>query len=236
MKIGLALLLFIGMTMPSFGAVDTTYMVSPRHFDAKEIEAYQANPDFSYVHESEIKHWWSGIYDWLIDVLSDWFTDKSTLEVESVLSVIFEILIWGTVLVSIGLLAHSLYRSGYFGVIGRTDTSIDLSYQDLEEKVLETDWQVLLDKAVSDEQYTVAIRLLFLQLLQNLDQEGQIKWHKSKSIRDYQREVAKENKTDFSTLASYYQYSWFGSVSIDHAHFGRIEKDFELFNQEINVG
>ena len=100
--------------------------------------------------------------------------------------------------------------------------------------MLETNWNQLISEAIANRQYNVAIRLLFLQLLQSLNNGNKIQWAKSKSIREYQNELTQDYRKGFSLLARYYQYSWFGDVEIDESHFNEIQNEFKVF--ESNVG
>ncbi|MEO9852016.1 MAG: hypothetical protein ABJH72_18285 [Reichenbachiella sp.] len=229
-------ILFLACSMTtSFGAIDSIYVESNRNFDQIELEAYRSNPDFSYIHESQTIHWWDGIYEWLVNFLSDWFEDKDSVAIGGLLYIVTKIALWTLMILAIGLLAYSLYKNGVFGVIGRKRQALDLSFSELEDQVLETDWQQLIGKAVANQQFNVAIRLHFLQLLQSLNSVNQIEWNKSKSIRDYQRELSAQYNQGFVALARYYQYSWFGDVQIDESHFNQMQDEFNSFNSSLNV-
>ena len=235
MKLGVTFLAIISIALNSFGSFEATGIDTFRGFDQEKIEAYKVNPDFVYIHKSQVSHWSDGLYEWLADILSDWFKDKDATEIGIIIHTIFKVALWALLIFALGMLTHSLYKNGVFGVLGRKKQELELSFNDLENQVLETDWQLLINKAVMNSQFNIATRLLFLQLLQSLNKGNLIEWDKAKSIRDYNRELGTQYQHDFSSLARYYQYSWFGNVVIDASHFNEIQEEFKTFNQSTSV-
>ncbi|WP_422360123.1 hypothetical protein [Reichenbachiella sp.] len=236
MKFGLVFFLLLNaFTSTSKGAIDSIGLDSIRTFDQKKLDTYKTDPEFSYLHESQSSHWWDGAQEWLANILSDWFDDVTPERMGNFFYYLFRAILWGLLLFAIAMVAYTLYKRGFFGVFSRKKHSIDPFYSELEDQVLETNWQELIDEAVIKKQYNIAIRLLFLQLLQSLNHSDLIVWEKSKSIRDYQRELADEFKEGFLTLSQFYQYAWFGDVAIDELHFIKIHREFKSFNVDSNV-
>ena len=235
MRFGLTLLFSICFVLTSFGSIDSIYVDNNRNFEQDKIEAYKANPEFSYLHESQVIHWWDGAYEWLVSILSDWFKDKNPSEIGLIIYTFIKVTLWVLLILAIGMLTYSLYKKGIFGVLGRKKHGITLADNYLEDQVLETNWEELINKAINNRQFNRAIRFLFLRLLQSLNNANKIEWKKSKSIRDYQRELDAPYYSDFSSLARYYQYSWFGDVIIDEPHFNEMHKEFMAFNTDFDV-
>ena len=227
-------LLIVCLWVCSYGSLRSSDTVSYRKFDQAKIEKLKSDPDFAYVDQSKVKHWWTSLYEWIAKTLSNLFKDKTAEEIGALISILFRILIWGLVLFAVAMVVYSLYKMGAFGVLERKKQTIEFSISDLESRVLETNWNQLISEAIANRQYNVAIRLLFLQLLQSLNNGNKIQWAKSKSIREYQNELTQDYRKGFSLLARYYQYSWFGDVEIDESHFNEIQNEFKVF--ESNVG
>ncbi|MEP3387304.1 MAG: hypothetical protein ABJO02_03895 [Reichenbachiella sp.] len=209
---------------------------SDRTFDQKKLEAYKNNSEFTYLHESQTSHWWDGVQEWFANVLNDWFDDANPEGVGNFFYILFRIVLWGLLLFALVMVVYSLYKKGFWGMFSRKKHEIDPFYGELEDQVLETNWQELVEKAILNKQYNIATRLLFLQLLQSLNHSELIIWEKSKSIRDYQKELTDEFKEGFLTLSRYYQYAWFGDVVIDELHFVQIQEEFQSFKANLNVG
>ena len=235
MRARLTLLLIVISALTSFASLSTENIPIYRNFDQSQIESYKANPAFSYVHASQRTNWWAGVQEWLVGVLSSLFDVEDKAQANAIFYIIVKVILWIIALSAIGIIVHSLYKKGVFGVIGRKEESFSLEYHDLDAKVLETDWQVLIVKAIDQKQFNVAIRLLYLQLLQTLNNAHLIEWDKSKTIRDYQGELNDPYREGFTSLARYYQYSWFGNVSIDELHFYMIQDEFKAFKASSNV-
>ena len=196
----------------------------------------KADPDFAYVQESKVTHWWDGIKAWIVKKLSEFFEDKSPAAIAKILSTLLQVVLWSLLAFALAMLGYSLYKHGAFGVVGKRKRKIDISFGALEDKVLETDWNALVHTAIANREYNVAVRFLFLQLLQTLAQHNMITWSKSKSIRDYHLELNHDYRPGFFSLAKYYQYSWFGEVIIDEEHFKEMHDEFKSFKVNTHVG
>lgn len=220
-----------------FAAANTLEVEEQRTFDQDKMDQYRSDPEFSYLHESQLPQWWAGFYEWLANLLGDLFAgaDADAVVVGTFLFYAGRIIMWGLLAFAVGMLVYSLYKYGVFGVIQRKKPPVGLSFSELENRVLETDWEQLIEEATSKRQYEVAIRLLFLHLLQSLNSKGWIEWNKSKTIRDYQTEIPTEHRTGFALLARYYQYSWFGEIGIEESKFNDIRNEFTVFNLTPNV-
>ena len=74
LRFGLVFCLFFTL-LPCFGSNDSIRVESLRRFDKNKIEAIKADPDFSYVQESKVTHWWDDIKAWIVKKLSELFED-----------------------------------------------------------------------------------------------------------------------------------------------------------------
>jgi hypothetical protein len=95
-------------------------------------------------------------------------------------------------------------------------------------------YQKEIDKAVSMENYRLAVRLLFLRLLRNLSDRNIIQYKQDSTNFDYLVQLhATKLYHDFFRLTRSYEYSWYGQFDIDKEKYFIIKKDFDHFDSKL---
>ena len=202
-----------------------------RTFDQSKINSYAKNSDFLYTQTPESSEFWTQCVEWIAEKLSKFFNNVYRAKISTIVVYAIKTVLWGLGLFAIIMIFLSLFRNGLFTVIAKTDKEIKLDFQQLEENVLINDWQSLIASEISNERYNVAIRLLFLQTLQQLSNKKYIVWDKNKTNNDYKRELRNTNlESAFSLLVQYYNYGWFGDFEINANTFNVMQSAFIAFN------
>ncbi|WP_288954521.1 hypothetical protein [uncultured Polaribacter sp.] len=107
-----------------------------------------------------------------------------------------------------------------------------LVYQ--EEDIHETDIDGLLQKAIQNKAYRLAIRYYYLSVLKTLSQQKLIDYHKDKTNSEYLFEIEqKETRTQFSYLSYVYSYVWYGEFPIDEVNFKLAEQKYQSFKNSL---
>ena len=107
---------------------------------------------------------------------------------------------------------------------------IDLSEQHIESLDLDT----LMNDALNNKDYRLAVRYQFLKILKLLSQKNLIEWHFEKTNVDYQREIKQENLQQAFKKASYlYENIWYGEQPIDEAGYVKTSSRFSNLNHLI---
>lgn len=102
-----------------------------------------------------------------------------------------------------------------------------------ETEFARTDYESKLEQALNDNRYRDAVRILYLQALQQLNEAELIQWKPDKTNHDYIRELAfHPSKISFSRLTSYYEYVEYGDFRIEEKGFKNIQAVFDQFQQE----
>ena len=99
-----------------------------------------------------------------------------------------------------------------------------------EQIIKEADLDSLINEAVNDKDYRLAIRYYYLKILKQLIDNQLIDWHPDKTNRDYVNELkAKNLKTLFKHLTLIYDYVWYGKFTPAEEDFISIKDDFNKF-------
>lgn len=105
-----------------------------------------------------------------------------------------------------------------------------------DEDIREMDIPSMLQKALAEKNFKLAVRLYFLLLLRNLHDAGHIKWEKDKTNRDYLTELfSKENLyDDVRKLTLHYEEVWYGDHHFPEASLLSLISRFKSLQDKIN--
>jgi hypothetical protein len=114
----------------------------------------------------------------------------------------------------------------------KTDLEFDLLQ--MEEAVLESDFDRFLRLALESNDYRIAVRILFLRLLQRLHEAEWIVWKKNKTNQDFLNEVrGRENYVQFRDLTLAFEIVWYGDQKITKQQFDQLQNLFDSFQNNI---
>ncbi len=112
--------------------------------------------------------------------------------------------------------------------------SSDLSGIVLDENVDRNRLNAMLEKALAERQYRLAVRLTYLIVLRRLAETEQIRWQPDKTNRSYLNEINDRTlREPFSKLARMYEYVWYGDFDITDEHYRLMEADFDELNRRM---
>jgi hypothetical protein len=115
-----------------------------------------------------------------------------------------------------------LYKSG-----GRTVGEA----QALAENIHAVDFDRLIDEAIQQRRYRLAVRLSYLAALKRLTDRGLIEWKLDKTNHEYLRELKMpELQPDFARIVSLFEHIWYGEFSMNDTAFERALQSFRNFN------
>ncbi len=148
--------------------------------------------------------------------------------------VLFEFLKWFFIIGAIALLAYLIIRfvgeGNIFGPKKRriTDPSVQIDLEHIEENLEKAELDPLINQAIADKNYTLAIRLYYLAILKELHTKGDIAWKKDKTNRIYVREMREHRFSEsFRSTTTVFERVWYGSQIIDENRFTLIQPDFQ---------
>ncbi|WP_350287061.1 DUF4129 domain-containing protein [uncultured Croceitalea sp.] len=168
--------------------------------------------------------------NWLGRGLQDIFGINISPEAFNILEILIYVLMGALVIyLLIRLLANEKFNS-IFVKKAKSIADIDLAEQHIED----LDLDELLNKAIKNKNYRLAIRYHYLRVLKKLSHANLIEWHFDKTNADYQKEIEKPKiKSGFKRVSYLYDYIWYGEQPIDEASYTKANESFTLLNQQI---
>ena len=105
----------------------------------------------------------------------------------------------------------------------RSIIDIDLSEQHIES----IDLDALMNDALKNKDYRLAVRYQFLKILKLLSQQNLIAWHFEKTNSDYEREIKEgELQQEFKKASYLYEHIWYGEQPLDEVVYQKTDARF----------
>jgi hypothetical protein len=102
------------------------------------------------------------------------------------------------------------------------------------ENIFAINYQKEIDKAARQENYRLAVRLMFLRLLKNLSEKNIIQYNQGKTNFDYLLQLHPTRYyKDFFRITRNYEYSWYGQFEVNEQAYHIIRNDFDNFDRQL---
>jgi hypothetical protein len=206
--------------------IDSSHVVV-RSFDAQKLGQLKRDEDFQYERSKQpTVSLWDRVWDWV------WWHINQVFETKAGRITIKTILILAAVAVIVFFVMNVTGMKGG-GLFGRSSYG-DLSYSSSEEDINSISFEDAIKQAIDRKDYRLAVRLLYLQTLKKLSDNGYINWQLNKTNSDYFSEV--ENKpwqSIFKKLTRIFEYTWYGEMNVGNEQFQELQAEFQQFNNQL---
>jgi hypothetical protein len=202
----------------------------------KRIEKYKNNPDFNYVIKKAeenilikainwikrlIKSWLYRFFSWLMDAkaAAKW------------VQIVLKSLPYMAIIIFSYIIFRFLIGADLIRLKKRPAYPKNKVFAMNDEEIIkQDDFENLINDALNDKDYRLAVRYYYLQLLKQLIDRQLVTWHPDKTNHDYVNEIKNQFiKEQFKSLTFIYDYVWYGKHQL-------YKKDFdEIVSQFLNV-
>lgn len=240
-------ILFFCLLIAAFanGQSDSTSIIkydsgplSVQEITESDLQNYRDNPDFDYEIVITEYLWWEDFKTWLVNLFLQFFewlfgVEKAVgyfaIFLRLIPYVLLGILIFILVKFFLNINANALKHSQ------RNKALVSLSEE--EHIIKNEDIQQLIQQAIKDKNYRMAIRYYYLFMLQLMSEKGIITWELQKTNEDYLNEIQKQElKGRFQIITHLYDYIWYGSFNIDEAKYKRAVTTFSSLQKSLENG
>lgn len=211
-------------------ASDTVVNTIDRSIPQDKIDSYRSKPAYNYEQNPEyeddtLQRIFMRLSKWLEGILG-----------EGGYSIFTDFLYYGFMFVAVVGLIFIILRAQGHNPFSRSErvTKTELEADTIDENSSVESIDKLIQKAESQGEYRLAIRLQFLKTLRLLDDNEHIVWRSGKTNHEYLNEIESSIvKNNFDNLSYVYEYSWYGQFDIENEtqYFQLREGFITLFNE-----
>jgi len=197
-------------------------------FDKNTIEKYKNNKDFNYQEVKQEDGFFQQVSNWLNRILRRFFewlfgVEKATGALKAFLSILPYLILAVVLYFLLKLFLKIDSKSLEF----KQTEKATISLTDDEKLIKNEDINKLIDKAIADKHYRLAIRYYYVSILQKLAKFDLIDWQLEKTNEDYIKEIKKENLKDkFIKSTLLYDFVWYGNFEINESEFLKAQNEF----------
>lgn len=147
------------------------------------------------------------------------------------LKYVFYFLVIGLVLFLIIKILSNLNKNPN---IKKQDISIE-AIEEIEEKIHEIDLEALLQDAINQKNYHIALRINFLIIIKALSERNSISWAKEKTNWEYYDEIKEALIKDaFKKIVLAFEPVWYGERVLTKDGFDRLQPTFDNFKSKLS--
>lgn len=235
------LILFVTTTV--FGQQEDALLIKQDHSQLNpvtihedDLSKYKKNEAFNYVEAVKQESLLNRFVAWLKSYLIRFFEaifglEKATGIVKFILSVLPYLLL----ALLVYLLVKFFLKVNSKQLISGAPNPATLTFSDDEAIINNQDIVALINKAISKQNYRLAIRYHYLLALKQLTQKNYIKWQQEKTNEDYLTELNNtELQAPFRAITKIYDYVWYGEFNIDQLKFETLRTPFNTIQNTLN--
>ncbi|RKR85625.1 uncharacterized protein DUF4129 [Mucilaginibacter gracilis] len=198
--------------------------VKVRSFKAAELSKYAKSPEFNYDNDvKKPKSAWDRFWEWIWEKIEKLFggTDSASKGSSQAVS-------YGLLAAVIGVLVYIIVKMiGVENIFKRASKQVHIPYGESLENIHEITFDLEIEKATQQRNYKLAVRLLYLRSLKQLNDAQLIHWQIEKTNTAYLNELTNAGyRQVFGVLTRQFEYVWYGDFPVDGQSFQNINTLF----------
>ena len=209
--------------------------LQPIELSSEELDSYRNDSDFNYEEVKTENGWWTDIVNWFYNILRRFFEWIFGVgNAEGYLAAFLKILPYLLLALFLYLVIRFFVKSNILGMGNQKKNPNMVTLSEDEHIIKNEDIQELIKKALTDENYRLAIRYYYLYILQLLSERELIDWQQQKTNDDYMAELSDSSfKNDFGKATLLYDYVWYGEFELNQERYQKAELVFASLKKSI---
>ena len=203
--------------------------INYRHFDKRAIDKYTDDPAFNYYKNAKVQlSLWERFWNWFWELIAKLFSKGQGTGGGSVLKyVLIAATVAGVIFLLIKLIGADLSN-----IFSREPKQAALPYNESLENIHEINFDDEIEAALAQRNYKLAVRLLYLASLKQLNDAHLIHWQIDKTNKAYLDELNNaDQRQSFTVLTRQFEYVWYGNFPVDGHSFQNIRTLFIDFKK-----
>lgn len=214
-----------------------TSSIQVRHFNQHAINRFKKDPEFNYTDRAGAGEpsFLERIWTWIIYVLFGWMRNAHFNGTWlGVFLTLLKYLIYVAAIAFVVFIIIKAFGIDPINLLRGNAKKINIPYSESVEDINAINFDEELEKALAQNNYRLAVRLLYLHALKHLSDLQLIHWQIDKTNTAYINELTDPSqKQVFSLITRQFEYVWYGNFSIDKDAFVNISRLFQDFKQQL---
>lgn len=208
-----------------------------KQISKEDLQVYKEDPKFDYEILKADLTWWENFKTWMGNLLSQFFEWLFGVEKASgYLFFFLRILPYILIGILLFLLIKFFLNVNSRALLYSKENENLVSLSEDEHIIKNEDINQLIQKALEENNYRLAIRYYYLLILKQMSEKELIDWQMQKTNDDYINELGEEElKRPFSHITKLYDYIWYGDFPIDEAKYLKAESKFSSLQKTLDV-
>jgi len=216
---------------------DLTSEKDLKEFDAQRIQEFKTQDSFNYTLLEENENFWTRFKKWLGQLWSKFYEWVFGIdEVTGAFAVLLRLIPY-LIIISV------LFFLGWL-FMKVSPSNMLLEKQQLPQVILNKDEDImknqdirqLIEQALKENNYRLAIRYYYLLTLKKLSDNDLIVWESQKTNTDYTKEITDDAiKKQFQNITRLYDFIWYGSFEVNERSFYQAQQKFESLTNSIPI-
>lgn len=212
---------------------DTAQANPPLNFDQEKIEAYKADDDFNYTEVEIEENWWTQFKRWLGNLWSSfWRWVFGGVTPGPFWATVIRVLPYLIVALVVVFVVWLFLKLNPGATIFKSKQQPGVFFTEEEEIIKTKDIRKLIQKAIQNKDYRLAVRYYYLLILKKLTEAEVIEYEFDKTNTDYISEISsKKLNHQFAKVTVLYDYIWYGSFSVSEEDYNKAQRTFTALEQ-----
>jgi hypothetical protein len=199
------------------------------HYNSDSLKLYRSSPDFTYQEKATAGNsWWDRFWKWFWDWVNSLFGKPQPYSPPSVPYI--QYIIAFALIVVLMIVIFKIAGLNLANMFNRESKDISIPYTESLENIHQITFDEEIEKALARRNYRLAVRLLYLRTLKQLNDAELINWQLEKTNTAYLNELTDiSQRQSFGVLTRQFEYVWYGDFPIDSRSFQNISTLFHDF-------
>lgn len=204
-------------------------------FDQQTIENFKKDKAFDYSEKPVQENWWSQFKTWLWNLwLKFWHWLVGDFEAGGFISFLVHMLPYVILIAILAFVAWLFYRLNPGASFFKSKEKPVVFFSEEEEIIKSKNIKKLIEKALANNDYRLAVRYYYLSILKKLTDAELIHYEFDKTNSEYFSEITSEKiNSGFRKVTTLYDYIWYGNFTVTETDFTKAQHAFNSLENQI---
>ncbi len=209
--------------------VDTNDSIVLKKFTSNFKKKYKESEEFDYNDNRPKDSLWKRFKRALNDALNNFFRQFNVnYKVDNYFTIGMRIMGVAVIVLLLYYIIRAFIQKDIYWLFKKKAKKLEINVEDIEQNIENVNFDLLIEKTITDNAYRLAIRFYYLWLLQRLQEQNHIVWNIEKTNSDYVKEITdSETKAQFQYLSYLYNNIWYGEHDITFEEFSKAKTSFD---------